>query len=51
MTTPPIHPRDRADRPFVCRVCRGPCRAYKGTSWGWTCTACINEVLDEQHDR
>lgn len=48
MTSPPTHPRYRTETPFVCRVCSGPCRAFKGDVHGWTCAACLAEYVGRQ---
>jgi hypothetical protein len=36
----------RYDGP-VCQVCGGPCRQWKGSVHGWTCSACLDRYLAE----
>ncbi len=31
----------------VCQSCGGPCWRWKGSVWGYTCTACIERHLDD----
>lgn len=43
--------RLRADQPYVCRACGGPCRAYAGSRHGWTCSPCLSAYVAAQLDR
>ncbi|OBF42822.1 hypothetical protein A5719_10285 [Mycolicibacterium peregrinum] len=29
-----------------CQGCGGPCLSWKGSKWGYTCTACLTAHLD-----
>lgn len=29
-----------------CRACGGPCVSWKGSTWGYTCQACITQHLE-----
>lgn len=48
MSTTPTHPSAREGKPFVCRKCGGPCRAYAGTAHGWTCRQCLERYVTAQ---
>lgn len=30
----------------LCQECGGPCWHWKGSVWGYTCTACLDRYLD-----
>lgn len=40
--------RDRNEKPFVCRRCGGPARAYLGSVHRWTCSVCVRAYLEKQ---
>ncbi|QLL05588.1 hypothetical protein [Mycobacterium vicinigordonae] len=44
-TTAPTEPATYAGP--VCQSCGGPCWRWKGSVWGYTCTACIERYLDD----
>lgn len=40
-----LRSRPGNDKANQCVKCGGPCRAYAGTLWGWTCVACQRKAL------
>lgn len=41
--------RCRDEKPFVCRRCGGPARAYLGSVHRWTCRSCVDGYIEQQH--
>ncbi|HUO37260.1 MAG TPA: hypothetical protein VMU34_05170 [Mycobacterium sp.] len=35
----------------VCPQCAGPSLSWKGSIWGWTCRACLADLLDAAERR